>query len=183
MAGHGLAASLLACETRALIRAAVASSGSLAGVVAQVNDMLFRDLHNERFVVLFLGALDAANGTLEFVGAGCGLSIYRQAGREFIVTEATMAPLAIFPAVPDGAVTEVTLHPGDVVMLVTDGFYEWEDESRDQFGLERVADVVRLHAEAPAGDLIRCLYQAVSAYAGSVKQEDDLTALVISRAQ
>ena len=94
-----------------------------------------------------------------------------------------MAPLAIFPAVGDGGVTEVTLHPGDVLMLATDGFYEWENESRDQFGLERLADVVRVNAGAPAGDLIQRLYQVVSAHAENVKQADDLTAPVIARAK
>ena len=142
--------------------------------------MLFRDLHNERFVVLFLAALDAATGRLEFVGAGCGPLIYRHAGGEFSVMESTMAPLAIFPALRDDAVTEVTLHRGDILMLATDGFYEWENESLDQFGMARLADVVRLNAGVPAGELIRCLHQAVSAYAGSVKQADDLTAMVIA---
>ena len=64
VAGHGLAAALLACETRALIRAAVASSDTLAGVVDRVNDLLFHDLHNERFVVLFFGALAASTAGL-----------------------------------------------------------------------------------------------------------------------
>jgi|SRR5688572_2024365 phosphoserine phosphatase RsbU/P len=181
VAGHGLAASLLACETRALIRAAVGSNGTVAGVVDRVNELLFRDLHNERFVVLFVGALAPGTGRLEFVGAGCAPLLYRHASREFSVMESTMAPLGIFPIVADGAVTEVTLHPGDVLMLATDGFYEWENESRDQFGLERLADVVRVNAGASAGDLIRRLYQVVSAHAESVKQADDLTALVVVR--
>jgi phosphoserine phosphatase len=181
VAGHGLAASLLACETRALIRAAVASSDTLAGIVARVNDQLFGDLHNRGFVVLFLGALAAGNGRLEFVGAGCAPFLYRGAAREFSMMDSTMAPLAIFPAVGADAVTEVTLHPGDVLMLATDGFYEWENEGGDQFGMERLADVVRAHADVPAGDLIRRLCQAVSVHAGSVKQVDDLTAMVIKR--
>jgi phosphoserine phosphatase len=183
VAGHGLAASLLACETRALIRAAVASSGTVAGVVDRVNELLFRDLHNERFVVLFVGALAASTGRLEFVGAGCAPLLYRHASGEFSVMESTMAPLGIFPTVADGAVAEVMLHPGDVLMLATDGFYEWENERRDQFGLERLADVVRVNAGAPAGDLIQRLYQVVSAYAENVKQADDLTALVVARAK
>ena len=183
VAGHGLAAALLACETRALIRAAVASSDTLAGIVDRVNDLLFHDLHNERFVVLFFGALTASTGRLEFVGAGCAPLLYRHASKDFSVMESTMAPLAIFPAVGDGGVTEVTLHPGDVLILATDGFYEWENESRDEFGLERLADVVRVNAGAPAGDLIQRLYQVVSAHAESVKQADDLTALVIARAK
>lgn len=182
VAGHGLAASLLACETRALIRAAAASNDSLVDVVARANDLLYRDLQQARFVVLFFGALDTRTGRLEFVGAGCAPLIYRQQeDGGFIPTEATMVPLAIFPAVQDDAVTEFHLRPGDVIMLATDGFYEWENENGDQFGMERLADIVRVNAGLPAAELIRCLHRAVSAFAGNVKPTDDLTAMVIKR--
>lgn len=181
VAGHGLAASLLACETRALIRAAAVSNDSIVDVVARTNDLLYRDLHQQaRFVVLFFGALDATTGRIEFVGAGCAPLIYRQqGGGGFIPTDSTMAPLAIFPAVQPDAVTVFHLQPGDVVMLATDGFYEWENENGHQFGMARVADVVRVNAGLPAAELIRCLHQAVSAFAGDVKPSDDLTAMVI----
>jgi phosphoserine phosphatase len=182
VAGHGLAASLLACAMRALIRAVAMSTDSLVDVVARVNELLYRDLQNERFVVLFLGALDSATGRLEFVGAGCAPLIYRpQEGGGCVPTEATIAPLGIFPALPDRAVTEVTLHLGDVVMLATDGFYEWENENGDPFSMERLADIVRIDAGLPAAELIRCLHLAVAAFAGNVKQIDDLTAMVIKR--
>jgi phosphoserine phosphatase len=181
VAGHGLAASLLACETRALIRAAVASSETLNGVVARVNDLLFGDLHDKGFVVLFLGALAADTGRVEFAGAGCAPFLYRRAAERVSMMDSTMAPLAIFPTVGDGAVTEVVLQPGDVLMLATDGFYEWENDSRDQFGMERLADVIRANADVAAGELIRRLCQAVSVHAGTVKQVDDLTAMAIRR--
>jgi serine phosphatase RsbU (regulator of sigma subunit) len=74
--------------------------------------------------VLFFGALAASTGRLEFLGAGCAPLLYRHASKDFSVMESTMAPLAIFPAVGDGGVTEVTLHPGEVLILATDGFYE-----------------------------------------------------------
>jgi phosphoserine phosphatase len=180
VAGHGLAASLLACETRALIRAAAMSTDSLVDIAARANELLYRDLRNERFVVLFLGALDCATGRLEFVGAGCAPLIYRQQGAVgFVPTDSTIAPLGIFPALRDPVVTAITLHLGDVVMLATDGFYEWENENGDQFSVERLAETVRVNAGLPAAELIRCLHRAVSAFAGQVKQVDDLTALVI----
>ena len=93
--GHGLAASLLACETRALIRAAAASTASIAEIATRTNAQLHRDLHHERFVVLFLAALEAATNRLEFVGAGCAPIVYRQAESRFIQTEATVPPLGV----------------------------------------------------------------------------------------
>ena len=181
VAGHGLAASLLACETRALIRSASSTTSSLLEIVASANNLLYRDLRHERFVVLFLGALDAATGCLEFVGAGCAPLVYRGSSGEFAPTEATIPPLAISPTIPADAVTAVTLEPGDLVALATDGFYEWENEQRQQFGLARLHDSVRHNAGRPGAELIAALHQEVLTFAGTVKQVDDLTAMVIKR--
>lgn len=181
VAGHGLAASLLACEARALVRAAAASTGSLVEIATRTNALLHRDLHHERFVVLFLAALDAATSRLEFVGAGCAPVVYRQTENRFIPVEATMPPLGVLPTIGDNVSTALTLGPDDLVAMLTDGLYEWEDETGRQFGLERLADTVRRHADGSAAQLIRRAYQDVLAYAGHVPQVDDVTAMIIKR--
>jgi phosphoserine phosphatase RsbU/P len=181
VAGHGLAASLLACETRALIRAAAASTASIVEIAARTNALLHRDLQNERFVILLLGALEAASSRLEFVSAGCAPIVYRQAEDRFIQTEATVPPLGVLPAMQGRISTEMTLQSGDTVAMLTDGLYEWENHTGHQFGLERLVESVRLNASRPAAELIRCVHQDVLAYAGRVPQVDDLTAMVIKR--
>jgi len=181
VAGHGLAASLLACEARALIRAAAASTASLVEIATRTNALLHGDLHHERFVVLFLAALDAATSRLEFVSAGCAPIVYRQSENRFISIEATVPPLGILPMVQGHIVTEVTLRPADTVAMLTDGLYEWENDAGRQFGLEQLAACVARHAGRPAAHLIRSVYEDVLAYAGQVPQVDDLTAMIIKR--
>ena len=183
VAGHGLAASLLACEARALIRAAAASTGSLVEIAWRTNALLHRDLHHERFVVLFLAALEPATSRLEFVGAGCAPIVYRHTGDRFIRFEATVPPLGVLPTIGDNISTDLTLGPDDTVAMLTDGLYEWEDETGRQFGLERLADTVRRHADGSAAQLIRRAYQDVLAHAGHVPQVDDVTAMIIKRMQ
>ena len=181
VAGHGLAASLLACEARALIRAAAASTASLGEIATRTNALLHRDLHHERFVVLFLAALETATGRLEFVGAGCAPIVYRHTGDRFIRLEANVPPLGVLPMLGDNISTHLTLGPDDTVAMLTDGLYEWEDETGRQFGLEQLAESVRRHAAHPAAHLMRCIYQDVLTYAGQVPQVDDLTALIVKR--
>lgn len=181
VAGHGLAASLLACETRALIRAAATSTSSLVEIATQTNSLLHRDLQNERFVVLFLAALEATSSRLEFVGAGCAPMVYRQSERRFIPTEAAVPPLGVLPTLQADFAKEMTLRPGDVIVMMTDGLYEWENDGGRQFSLERLKEAVELNASRPAADLIRSVYLDVRAYAGAVPQVDDVTAMVIKR--
>jgi phosphoserine phosphatase RsbU/P len=181
VAGHGLAASLLACEARALIRAAAASTASLAEIATRTNALLHRDLHHERFVVLFLAALEAATSRLEFVGAGCAPIVYRQSENRFMTVDATVPPLGILPIVEGPIATALTLQPADTVAMLTDGLYEWENAAGCQFGLEPLAECVARHARRPAADLIGSVYEDVLAYAGHVAQADDATAMVIKR--
>jgi phosphoserine phosphatase len=71
--------------------------------------------------------------------------------------------------------------PGDLLVLLTDGFYEYQDAAGQVFGKERVGDLIhRLHAR-PTSDILGALLAEVRRFAGSAKQIDDLTALVVKR--
>ena len=179
--GHGLAASLLACETRAVIRTVAASTSSVVEIATRTNALLHRDLNHERFVVLFLAALEATTSRLEFVSAGCAPIVYRPTESRFVPMEATVPPLGVLPVVDGTVAMELTFRAGDTVAVLTDGLYEWENETGRQFGLEQLGESVRLNAGHAAGELIRRVYEEVLAHAGEVKQADDLTALVIRR--
>jgi phosphoserine phosphatase len=182
VAGHGMAASLLACETRALIRSAASSGKSLVEIVASTNDLLYGDLHHERFVVLFIAALDADSGRLEFVAAGCEPIVYRSIGAAgFVFVEATTLPLGIMPSLPACTPTVVSMRPGDVVVMATDGFYERENPAGEQYGLDLLRSRVRHHCGRSSAELIHSLHDDVAAYAEGVKQVDDMTAIVVMR--
>lgn len=180
VAGHGMAASLLACETRALIRSSASSAKTLVEIAASTNDLLYHDLHHERFVVLFLGALDTRSGRLEFVAAGCAPIVYRTLSAPgFVPVEATTIPLGILPALPACTATALTLCSGDVVVMATDGFYERANPFGEQYGLELLHERVRVHCGRPSSELIQALHHDVSAHADGARQEDDMTAIIV----
>ena len=65
--------------------------------------------------------------------------------------------------------------------MVTDGFVEWANSTDEDFGEERLKEVIRTHRDKTSENIISELYSAVIAFAGSVPQADDLTALVVKR--
>jgi serine phosphatase RsbU (regulator of sigma subunit) len=73
------------------------------------------------------------------------------------------------------------LNPGDLLVLATDGFYEWANAQSVQFGSERLKETIRASREESAGDIISALSKAVVDFSGGTKQQDDLTAVVIKR--
>jgi serine phosphatase RsbU (regulator of sigma subunit) len=70
---------------------------------------------------------------------------------------------------------------GDMVVLATDGFFEWENPEGEQFGVARLTQAVRDARHLPSEQIIAELYTAVKTFANGTKQMDDLTAVVIKR--
>ena len=66
-------------------------------------------------------------------------------------------------------------------MLLTDGFFEWENAANEDFGIPRLQEAVRAARNLPAAQIISSLHEAVVRFAGGTKQLDDLTAVVVKR--
>ena len=69
--------------------------------------------------------------------------------------------------------------PGDVLGLISDGIYEYEDESGRQFGQERVARVIREHHQQPMTEVVEALLHAARAFGGDAPQTDDITIVLV----
>ncbi len=70
---------------------------------------------------------------------------------------------------------------GDMLVLSTDGFFEWENARGEEFGMERLEETIRAAADLPPNQIITRLYESVTTFAGGTHQADDLTAVVIKR--
>ena len=66
-------------------------------------------------------------------------------------------------------------------MLLTDGFFEWSRPDGEQFGTERVRDLVGTHHHRTAEELIGLLHRAVVDFSAGTPQGDDLTAVIVKR--
>jgi sigma-B regulation protein RsbU (phosphoserine phosphatase) len=74
--------------------------------------------------------------------------------------------------------TVVSLEPGDILTLFTDGVTEQENENDEQFSLDRLKDLIVSKETYPAAELVDDVTKAVSTFAGTKEQEDDLTIVV-----
>jgi sigma-B regulation protein RsbU (phosphoserine phosphatase) len=85
---------------------------------------------------------------------------------------------------PDAAMEladPIELAPGDLFILLTDGFLEWARPDGQQYGQERLVELVRKHCDQSCPDLIQTIYQDVLRFADGSSQLDDLTAILIRR--
>lgn len=180
--GHGIGPALVSAEARALLRGTATQNQDLPRIVPHVNDLLGEDLREGTFVTAFIGFLDATEGVLDFTSAGHGPILSFSSASGTVTEHATHGtPLGMFPGMTYDPPSRVVLLPGDMLLLFTDGFYEWASPDGTQFGQDRLVDVVTRHRDLPAADIIRLVYDAVSVFAQGTKQADDCTAVIVKR--
>jgi serine phosphatase RsbU (regulator of sigma subunit) len=180
--GHGIGPALLAAVCRAYARASFRVNEKLTASFEHINRALGADLGSGRFATFVAAACSPECESVEVLSAGHGpLLVYSSSTDRFIEMNAHGVPLGILPSFKSDAPTDLQLHPGDLLLLATDGFIEWENEVGEAFGICRIEEVIRASRQSLPKDIIANLYQAVVKFSNGTKQQDDLTAVVIKR--
>ena len=180
--GHGIGPALVASETRSLFRALVSPAAAIVPLVMRVNDLLCADLPEGRFVTTFFGMISPQEDRVRFVSAGQGpILVFRAATGAVEELESHGLPLGIMPEFEYDPETTLPLAAGDMLVLLTDGFYEWQRADGSSMAMERFHEALRQHRETPAAELIQTIRTMVEDFAGGTPQADDLTAVVVKR--
>ena len=180
--GHGIGPALSATQVRAMLRVALRLQSSLDDAFIHINDQLCEDLPDDRFVTGFFGLLDASSHTVRFHSGGQGPIMHFQADMgEYDWHPATTFPLGYMPHTELGAPQTAVLEPGDVLGLISDGIYEYENEEGVQFGRRGVMRVLDAHPEANAQQLVDLIMEAARKHGGSAPQADDITIVLARR--
>ncbi len=181
--GHGIGSALCMSACRAYARAGFTIEPDLSSFLNRMNKLLHQDLPTEKFVTLAAAVLDPIEATLQLISAGHGpLLFYSSSENCFRTYEAQGPPLGLLSRITYCGVQELKFAQGDILVLVTDGFLEWANAQDNDFGEERLKEVIRAHRDLPSAAIISELYSAVIKFAGSMPQLDDLTALIVKRA-
>jgi sigma-B regulation protein RsbU (phosphoserine phosphatase) len=100
------------------------------------------------------------------------------AAGEITWLDVTGVPLGSFPAIEyDECVIPYT--KGDVFLFYSDGVSEAMDADGDEFGRERIAEVMQAQRGRTAREIVDAMFVAVAAFRGDAEQNDDITALAV----
>src|SRR5262245_15894410 len=164
-------------QLRAYLRAFLATRDDLGEVVGLLSHTLGGD--TDRFATLLLTRLDPASGSLTYVGAGhLPCYVLDEAGEVRARLHSAGIPLAISPHPEYATEAAVSLRPGEMALLLTDGIVEAAGPG-GMFGVGRALGVVKANRHRPAKAVLDALYEAVNGFRGPEPQLDDMTAVVI----
>ncbi len=180
--GHGIGAALVAATCHAYTRAGMTEQSDPSAILTHLNRLLCNDLPSGKLVTYVTAALEPTDGRLELLSAGHGpLLLYTASDDRVQAFEAHGIPFGIFPAMAYGPAQRIELAKGDLLVLLTDGFFEWENSSQEDFGIPRLKEAIRAARNLPSAQIINSLHDAVLRFAGGTRQMDDLTAVVVKR--
>ena len=149
-------------------------------VVSRVNGALFRRGIESRFATLFFGIV-STDGTLRYCNAGHNPP-FVISGDTAIRLEEGGPVVGLLPGVPYGE-GQVTLSPGDRIVIFSDGVSEAMDAAGDEFGDDRLLAAIHAsHAideEIDAPRLVEDVIASVRAFTAGAAQSDDITAMVV----
>lgn len=181
-AGHGIAPALLVTQRHAMLRMAIRLGADLENAFRQVNDALAERQTDGRFVNAFIGLLDPATHRLRFISGGHGPILHWHAASGACTRHrATSFPMGAMPLERLRPPVVIELEPGDLLALVTDGLFEFEDAARVPFGVPAVERFLALHARQPPAELAPGLLAAARQHAGGAMQRDDITMVLLRR--
>jgi len=177
VSGKGTPASLLMASVHAFARA-VAGTAPPVEVIERLNRFLIASRRAGRFVTLFYAQLDPSSRRLSYVRAG-HVPPYRLSRDGSLTRLEQGGPALGLLAEPAFEAGELTLQPGDVVAMVTDGVTEAVSPDDLEFGDEQVGNALRRLAGADAASVVAGLVATVDAWRDVATLGDDLTVLVL----
>jgi len=186
VSGKGLAGCLVTSMIFSLLRAYHSSHASPASLLSALDERLGEILQRGNFVTMFYGVLDPETGRLVYCSAGHNPTlVYRREPERVEWLRSKGIPLGSIRGGAVGRTLEdsvLQLARGDVLVQFTDGVNEtMAPADEEQFGFERMEEVVLEAARAGARRVLDRLHNAVGSWRRDGLPMDDETVLVVSR--
>ncbi len=179
VSGKGTPASLLMANLQATIRALVPLNLSLADLTKRVNDLVCENTGLDRFITFFWGVFDASTKIFRYVNAGHNPPfLIRSTGTVERLDKGGII-LGIMKALVPYQEGEVVLSHGDVLVLFTDGVSESMNSSGEEWGEEKMEEVLLSRNGDTAETILSTVVDAVKEHSRDTAQYDDITLVVL----
>ncbi|MEN8200493.1 MAG: GAF domain-containing SpoIIE family protein phosphatase [Thermodesulfobacteriota bacterium] len=182
VAGKGIPAALYMALSRALIRACSAHEPTdITKAVLQTNMLIQECSAADIFVTLFYAIYDPASSRLRYVRAGHNFPIlYKQSAGQCLNLEGKGVALGMFADIPLEE-KEILLEEGDIVVFYTDGVTEAINSKKEEFGTERLTQLLAASKDKTAAEVVDRIQRGVVEFAGDEQQFDDVTLVVLKK--
>ena len=181
VSGKGAAAAILMSGVRAALHSMPLERDELPAIASRLNEFVHRSTRISEFVTLFMGILDRATGEVRYVNAGQDPPYLIHADGSF---ERLIGGGLVLGAFPHAGYEQasLSLEPGDLFVLYTDGLTEAFDAAGGMFGTERLEGVLPRLTDCTSQEAIGRILDALRRFTGETEAADDITLVAIRKA-
>jgi len=174
--GKGVAAALMMANLHASLHTLATHVHALEHVVKSVNEMIFSDTRAHKLLSMFVAVIDQRR-VLHYINAGHVPPVVIRFGGETLQLDEGGFVLGAFA---DAAYKrgQVQLRPGDIFVAYTDGITEAMNAQDEQYGLERLIDLVRANRAVPAKQFVETVLSEIDRFSTQGPGEDDRVILI-----
>lgn len=177
--GHGIGSAMLMAAARGALRAVLLDIESLSDVMKRVNNVLVQS-DAGLFMTMTLMRVDPEHHTAEWASGGHdGAIIYNPADDSFRELDGAEPPLGLVTDLEFGLYRVEGLVRPMVMILGTDGIWELRDEQGEEYGKERMSQLLKRHADRPAAEIGHALEAELEQFRGSAPVRDDITFVIV----
>ena len=177
VSGKGIPAALFMMRSKTAIRGQAEEGKSPSEIMSRTNEILCEGNDAEMFVTVWLGIVDLETGKVQCANAGHEYPVIKHPEGEFeLLKDKHSLPLAAMPMLR-AREYEIQLEPGDRLFVYTDGVPEAINDQTQEYGTERMLDILNKEKDRPMEELLPAVREDISDFVGKADQFDDITML------
>lgn len=184
VSGKGVPAAFIMSIIRSLVHSFSEMDSSPCSMACKLNRRITEDTEPEMFVTLAAIDLNPANHEVRIIRAGHEpILLLRQDGSLTRISPKGTAVGLLDPETFEAVIgmESCILEEGDTLVLFTDGITEARNRAEEEYGIQRLIDVLTAHAQLPLEELFDQIQKEVMSYSAGVQQQDDITLMMLRR--
>lgn len=182
VSGKGIAAALMMASLQASLRGqTIKPCATLAEMISHINRLVFEASAANRYATFFYAEYDPITRVLRYCNAGHNPPILcrrTENGDSFHKLHDGGTVIGLFPDIVF-VEAKVQVEPGDILIGYTDGISEAMNTREEEFGEERLEEIIHRCESRSAADMITCMLARLDAFTASAPQHDDMTLIVV----
>jgi phosphoserine phosphatase RsbU/P len=189
VSGKGMPAALMVSTLHSALHLLLDQVGVGPALLEMLNRHVFESSTSNKFITLLLAELEPASGRLTYLNAGHnpGLLLRHPAsvgdaadGVKIEELGASGLPIGVLSGSRFQA-RGITLEPGDLLCIYSDGITEAESPDDEEFGTARLLTLLREHRRRPLAELLEAIQTATGSFSAGLPQGDDQTLVLLRR--
>ena len=176
--GKGMPAAMLMANLQATLRSHAIIFDDCCKCMEGTNELLFRSTEPSKFATLFYGILDYENSTLQYTNGGHDDALLFRQNGSVEKLESTGLLLGVVEK-SNYEMGTISFETDDILLLYTDGITEAMNPNDEEYGLDRLTELVLENRGQSAEETLNLVLQDVNKHADGASQSDDITMMVL----